>query len=150
MTLVRTLWVIAFVAVVAGFTALPAFAQPATWDQAKVTGIAKELAVAGSAWWQAVRDEGDDQDFVGSGDGEAFDGMMRESRVLFEQSQGLAGNLAGGKGRADTLDMYKSLKEIVDDMKVDEQRTFLEDPTIAAWKKFAGLFQQITPYYAGN
>ena len=148
MTLVRKLWAIGSVAAIAAFTAHPASAQTATWDQAKVTGIAKELAAAGSAWWQAVRDEGDDQDFVGAGDGEVYDSMMRESRVLFEASQGIAGSLAGGKGRADTLDMYKSIKEVVDDMKVDESRTFLEDPTIAAWKKFADLFKQITPYYA--
>jgi hypothetical protein len=28
-----------------------------------------------------------------------------------------------------------------------QQRSFLEDPTIAAWKKWADLFAQITPYY---
>jgi len=43
--------------------------------------------------------------------------------------------------------MYKSMKEIVDDMKVDQSLTFLEDPTIVAWNNFAGVFKQLTPYY---
>jgi hypothetical protein len=147
MTLVRRLWVIGFAVIVACATAPDTAPAQTAWDQAKVTGIAQQLSTAGDAWWQAVRDEGDDQDFVGSGDSQIYDEMQRESRALFEQSQGLAGNLAGGKGRAETLDMYKSLKEIVDDMKEDQERTFLEDPTIAAWKKYSDLFKQITPYY---
>lgn len=156
MTLVRRLWVIGFALVVACASSTDNASGPYSmgspaplpWDQAKVTGIAQELSIAANDWWQAVRDEGDDQDFVGSGDSEIYDSMMRESRVLFEQSEGLAGNLKGGKGRAETLDMYKSLKEIRDDMVEDQERSFLEDPTIAAWKKWEGLFAQITPYYA--
>lgn len=147
MTLVRRLWVIGFAVIVACATSPDTAPAQTAWDQAKVTGIAKELSLAGDAWWQALRDEGDDQDFVGSGDSEIYDSMLRESRTLFEQSEGLAGNLAGGKGRAETLDMYKSIKEIVDDMLEDEERTFLEDPTIAAWKKYADLFAQLKPYY---
>jgi hypothetical protein len=147
MTLVRKLWAIGFVAVIAAFAGSPASAQPATWDQAKVTAIAKQLATASDAWWQALRDEGDDQDFVGSGDSQTYDSMTRESRTLNEAAQGLAGNLAGGKTRADTLDMYKSIKEVVDDMKVDQTLTFLEDSTIAAWKNFVTIFKQLAPYY---
>jgi hypothetical protein len=147
MTLVRRLWVIGFAVIVACATAPDTAPAQTAWDQAKVTAIAQELKVAGDGWWQALRHEGDDQDFVGSGDSQVYDDMLRESRTLFEQSEGLAGNLAGGKGRAETLDMYKSIKEIVDDMIVDEERAFLEAPTIAAWKKYSDLFKQITPYY---
>jgi hypothetical protein len=147
MTLVRKLWAIGFVAVIAAFASSPASAQPATWDQAKVSAIAKQLATASDAWWQALRDEGDDQDFAGSGDSETYDSMTRESRTLNEAAQGLAGNLAGGKTQKDTLDMYKSMKEMMDDMKVDESLTFLEAQSIAAWKNFAGLFKQLGAYY---
>jgi hypothetical protein len=147
MTLVRKLWAIGFVAVIAAFASAPASAQPAPWDQAKVTALAKDLSAAANAWWLALRDEGDDQDFVGSGDSQDYDQMTRESRALTEASEGLVGNLSAGKGRADTLDMYKSMKEVMDDLAVDKQRAFLEDPTIAAGKKLKSTFQQLTPYY---
>jgi hypothetical protein len=144
------MWAIGFIAVVAAcITAGPALAQPATWDQAKVTGLAKDLAAAGEAWWQALQDQPGGAT-VGSGDSQAFDQMTRESHLIQEQSAGLAGSLAGGKGRAETLDMYKSLKEMSDDMKVDEQRTSLEAPALAAWAKFAGVMKQLAPYYSAK
>ena len=147
MTLVRTLSAIGFVvAIAACASAPPAASQSATWDQAKATGIAKQLAAAGNAYWQSLRDQ-PESDTLGSGDAPDFDTMLRKSRVIFEQSEGLAGNLSGGKGQSETRDMYRSLKEVSDDMAVDVQRAELDQPAQDAWTKFAGLMDQLAPYY---
>jgi hypothetical protein len=147
MTLVRRLWAIGFVAAIAACASAPTVASESeTWDQAKVTELGNQLAVTGNDWWQALRDQ-PESDTLGSGDSQVYDSMLRESRVMQEQSAALAGHLEAGKGRADTLDMYKSLKEMADDTEVDEERTFLEAPAIATWKKFKGLMDQLAPYY---
>jgi len=147
MTLVRKLCAIGFVvAIAACASAPPAASESATWDQAKVTGMAKELAAAGNAYWQSLRDQ-PESDVLGSGEATDFDAMLRKSRVISEQSEGLAGNLAGGKGHDETRDMYRSLKEISDDMAVDVQRAQLDQPAQDAWTKFVGLMDQLAPYY---
>ena len=67
--------------------------------------------------------------------------------MLHEQSRALAAHLAKGKGHDETRNMYRSLKEIVDDTEVQARRTELDEPTLDAWAKVADLLRQIAPYY---
>jgi hypothetical protein len=142
----RSLTRAALAAVVLSLVALPALADLAAWDQARATGIAKQLADASDAFEQAVRKEpGMDQ--VGSGTAEAGFGVVQRSRVLKEQSQTLAGHLEKGKGHDDTRNEWRGLKEVADDLTEDAQRSELSEPTLDAWAKVADLMRQLAPYY---
>jgi hypothetical protein len=137
--------VLAFALALAALAAPPASAELATWDQARVTAIAKQLSAAADAWELAVREQGGDE--VGAGDAQDEFGLANGARVLKEQSAALAAHLADGKGYDKTVDLYKTLKEMVDDTEDDAQRAELDEPTMGAWAKFADAMRQIAPYY---
>jgi hypothetical protein len=144
MTRVRTLCTVLALTCTALF-ASTALAEQAAWDQAQVTAIAKDLAAAGEGWEQAMRR----QPGLTEGSGEAEDvfGMLGESRVLREQSAALSAELAAGKGFDKTHDMYRTLKEMVDDTHVDTQRADLDAPSKEAWAKVTDAMGRIAPYY---
>ena len=130
---------------VAALFTQPAGAELATWDQTRVTEIAQQLAKACDAWRLALREQPSEQ--IGSGD--AFDefGLLQKAQVLHEQSGALAGHLAEGKGHDETRDLYRALREVVDDTDVQAQQAELEEPTLDAWAQVADLMRQIAPYY---
>jgi hypothetical protein len=136
---------LALTLVAAACLSTPAAADLASWDQARVTGIAKQLASACDAFEQAARRQPGAA--LGSGDAQAVFGMQDETRALREQSLALADHLAAGKGHDPTRDEYRSLKEIADDVEEEAQRSALDEPTMDAWAKVADLMRQIAPYY---
>lgn len=144
MNRVRSLCALSLVCFAALF-ASAALAQPAAWDQTQVTAIAKDLAAAGEGWEQAVRRQPGMT--VGSGSAEEEFGLLQKARVLREQSGALSAEVAAGKGFDKTHDMYRSLKEIVDDTEVQAQRAELDEPTMDAWAKVADAMRRIAPYY---
>jgi len=126
--------------------AFPVRADLAKWDQARVTSIAQQLAKACDAWRLAVREQPGMAE-VGSGYAqEGFD-VVHESEGLVEQSQTFADHLAKGDGHDKTLDMYRNMKEMVDDTEEYAERAGLDDPTMNTWAKVADLMRQIAPYY---
>jgi hypothetical protein len=126
--------------------ALPAAAELAVWDQARATGIAKQLADACDAFEQAVRKE-PQMGQVGSGGAAEGFGVGQNARMLTERSRELAGHLEKGKGHDDTRNIWRGLKEVSDDVAEDAERTELEDQTMAAWAKVSDLMRQLAPYY---
>jgi hypothetical protein len=137
-----------FVVAAAAFAALvasPVAAELAKWDQAQVTAIAQDLAKAGEGWEQATRRLPGET--LGSGSAQEDFDMVQQGRVIREQSGTLAKHVASGKGQADTLDLYKSLKEVVDDTEEAAQRAELDEPTMDAWAKVADAMRRIAPYY---
>ena len=73
--------------------------------------------------------------------------MQQNARTLFEQSTMLAGHLAKGKDRGQTLDYYPGLKEVVDDTQELASRAPLDDPSMDAWAQVADGMRQLAPYY---
>jgi hypothetical protein len=124
---------------------LAASAELAQWDQARVTKIARELATACDAWQTAVLDQGGDE--IGSGSAEGEFGIAQNTQLLQERSLSLADHLEKGDGHDATLDIYRSMKETMDDTRVQAQESELDEPTMDAWSKLEGLFRQISPYY---
>jgi len=119
-----------------------ASAQLATWDQARVTEIAKTLATAAQGWETQTRDA------AGLGpEGEDPDSLPGRARVLREMSDSLAAHLAKGDGFDKTKDQYKSIREVADYTEVAAQRSPLEEPVMDAWAKVADALRQIAPYY---
>jgi hypothetical protein len=129
-------------AVVPMLFARPAGADLAKWDQARVTGIAKQLASACDTWLLRVRQQSGTE--IGPEDAP---GMIESARVLREQSRSLADHLAKGKGYEETRNLYRSLKEIADDTEVQSRRRALGAPTLDAWAAVADPLRQIAPYY---
>jgi hypothetical protein len=115
------------------------------WNQARATEIARQLSTAADAWQLAVRRENDDR--LGSGSAEEGFKLTQKAQVVSEQARSLAGHLEAGEGREQTLDPFRSLKEVMDDAQQDQERSELDQSTIAAWAKLTGLLHQIKPYY---
>jgi hypothetical protein len=115
------------------------------WDQATVTGLAQKLVPTSEAFWQAMRRQPGDT--VGSGDSGDNVSLQSKSRTLTEMTQGLAGHLAKGDGFDKTVDMYKSMKELVDDILNAEEFDSMVEPTTTAWGNFMAVMKQIAPYY---
>jgi hypothetical protein len=118
-----------------GFSAL-ASAEPAAWDQARVTSIAQQLAEASTAWEAAVLRQP-----------EAGPRMQQNARALREQSGMLAAHLAKGKDRGQTSDYYRGLRELTDDTQELASRAPLDEPSLDAWAKVADSVRQIAAYY---
>lgn len=115
------------------------------WDQATVSGLAQKLVPTSEAFWQEMRRQAGDT--VGSGESGANVSLQSKSRTLTEMTQGLAGHLAKGQGYDKTVDMYKSMKELVDDILNDEMFDNLIKPSADAWAGFYGSMKQLAPYY---
>lgn len=124
---------------------VPAAAELAKWDQARVTGIAQQLAAACDSFDQTVQKQPGGS--MGSGSAGAVVGMQDESRALREQSLALADHLKAGKGYDVTRNAYRSLKEVVDDIAQQAQQSPLDEPTMDSWAKVMDLLRQIEPYY---
>jgi hypothetical protein len=115
------------------------------WDQATVTGLAQKLVPTSEAFWQAMRRQ--PGDMAGSGDSGDNASLQSKSRTLTEMTQGLAGHLAKGDGFDKTVDMYKSMKELVDDILNAEEFDSMIAPTTTAWGNFMAVMKQLAPYY---
>jgi len=126
----------------------PASAELAAWDQARVTGIAQQLAEACDAWRLALRQ----QPAAQLGSGVALDefGLGQKNQVLSEQARALADQLTKGKGYEQTRGLYRAIKELGDDIEVQAQQAELDEPTLDAWARVADLMRQIAPYYDPN
>lgn len=144
MTRVRTLCT-AFALSLALLFATQALAEPTAWDQSQVSAIGKDLAAAGEGWEQAVRRQPGLT--VGSGESEDVFDMLEESRMLNEQTAALSAELTAGKGHDKTYDMYRTLKEMVDDTQVQVERADLIAPTKEAWAKLTDAMGRLAPYY---
>ncbi|HEY8156675.1 MAG TPA: hypothetical protein VII72_21280 [Myxococcota bacterium] len=123
----------------------PPAAGLAPWDQARAAALAAQLSAAADAWQLAVRRENDDR--LGSGTAEEGFKLTEKAQIVSEQARSLAGHLKAGEGRDQTYNPFRSLKEVVDDADVDQSRSELDAPTIAAWAKVTGLIAQLKPYY---
>jgi hypothetical protein len=141
----RTQLLLGLAAGVVATAATPASAELATWDQARVTALAQQLADAADAWEQAVREQPGGT--IGSGDAEEEFGLGMKARRLREQARVLAGQLAKGEGHDQTRNYYRDIVEIVDDTEEIASRAELEEPAMDAWAKVADLQRQIAPYY---
>jgi len=120
-------------------------ADLAKWDQAAVTGIAKQLPAATERVQTALLDE--PAQTIGSGDAESFFGLQQNARRLHEQGMALAKHLEAGKGYEESRNLYRSFKEIWDDTTVNAQRSELLEPTMDAFAKVEDLLRQLAPYY---
>jgi hypothetical protein len=122
-------------------------APTATWDQARVTGIAEKLAKAVNKLY--------DQEYkapeaslpgaiVG---GDAHHEFMDTLRLLQHETRHLASSLKKGASTKATKGSVKRIKELNNDLTEYGRKIELLNPVLNQYAAFEDLINQLTPYY---
>ena len=118
------------------------------WDQAAVTSLGADLATACVALYnEYYRTPGSSGGNVGSGESQDSLRLKQKLRRLQEQSQDLAGGLAAGKGRVETLPDMEDIGELARDIRVLLQRMFIQSPLQARIDQARSVWLKLMPYY---
>ncbi|TFG96780.1 MAG: hypothetical protein E4H11_02870, partial [Myxococcales bacterium] len=97
---------------------LAALAETKAWDQAAVAKLAADLAKASIALYNEYYAEQGINPKIGSGDAADSFRLRHKLQRLEEESEGLAGGLAGGKGRDETITRVENIGVLSRDLKV--------------------------------
>lgn len=137
--------IFAFAAVVAvGFGATGAKAEPATWDQKRVTSIAQKLAVSIGELRETIRKQP-----VASNTPQtkvryqALDDL----RTMKQVCDNLARDLKAGRGREETYPIYQRIQGIRRDLDSHGRKADVKMDTLNSYAKTADLLRQLAPYY---
>jgi hypothetical protein len=123
----------------------PATAALMTWDQAKVTALAKELAAA----TQDLYDTFYKQPVPGAGSMQSrgYQRLKQKTRVIRMESQSLANALEKGESREETLPIYESLMEMVRAAREDAEGVFTTMDVNEKATRARTILNQLSPYY---
>jgi hypothetical protein len=126
--------------------AVPAAAELAKWDQAKVTALATQLVKATDALYTTVYKE---PGFAGTGAGieqGSYD-LRHTVRRVGEEARHLDAELKAGKGHDATVGAWKHMMELVRDTGVESGRTFMAEDVQKGMAAVKDLLRQLAPYY---
>jgi uncharacterized membrane protein YccC len=118
-------------------------AELAAWDQAKVSGLAKQLQ-------QATHDLYDTfykQPKVGAGQAKAYYRLKQDIRHLRSEAKGLATALEKGAGQEETLPVYEDLMQAVRRARENAGQVFSTQDVQQRATAVRQLLNQISPYY---
>ena len=131
-------------ALAVGSGATSAKAEPAKWDQKRVTSIAEQLAAAVSQLYDNVMkipaNANTPQRKVRF---QALDDL----RTLKQVSGSLARNLKAGKSREETYPTYQRIQTIRRDLEEHGRKADVKMDTLNSYAKVADLNRQLAPYY---
>jgi len=125
--------------------AAPAAAELTPWDQAKVAALGKQLNEAANNLYTTFYKQPVPQ--FGAGQSNDYRKLKQTMRRIQSEARELDSDLAKGKGRDDTLDIYENLMELVRDARQDVQRVFTTKDVQDAASAMRQLLNQISPYY---
>jgi hypothetical protein len=125
--------------------AAPARAELATWDQSKVTELAKRFADATNELYDTFYKQ--PPPTRGSMQSRAYAQLRQKVRALRVEAGSLAGDLAKGEGYEETLPSYDSLMELVRDARRNSQRVFTTTDVQQKATAARLILNQLTPYY---
>ena len=126
--------------------AVPAAAELAKWDQAKVTALATQLVKATDALYTTVYKE---PGFAGTGAGieqGSYD-LRHTVRRVGEEARHLDAELKAGKGHAATVGAWKQMMQLVRDARVNFRESFTPGDLEKRMAAVEDLLRQLTPYY---
>ncbi len=157
MSIRRTYALVSFAAVAAlalGSSAARAadpVAAPAptkAWDQATVTSLAGQLTKACVTLYdEYYRTPGSSGGQIGTGESQDALRLKQKLRRVQQQSQDLAGALAAGKGRGETLPDMEDIGELARDIRVLLQRMFILEPLQVRIDEARAAWIKLMPYY---
>jgi hypothetical protein len=123
--------------------ATPARAELASWDQAKVTSLAKQLDAAA----QALYDTFFNQPKPIVGQERAFYRLKQDIRHIKNDAKQLARELAKGAGREETQPSYEDLMQSVRRAQDNAARVFTAKDLNEKAGAARAVLNQISPYY---
>jgi hypothetical protein len=123
-------------------------AKPAkAWDQAAVAKLAAELAKACDAiYGEYYAEQGLDSQ-IGSGDSADSFRLKYKLQRLEEETRGLAGSLAAGHGRDETVPRVEDIGILARDLRVILARMFVRSQLQARVDSARSVWLQLLPYY---
>ena len=138
-----------FVVVTAlGLFAGKTLAEPAAWDQSRVTEIASQLPAATEALYMGLFEEGQTTVMPGAfGSGDDYHEFKDKVRLMHSESMHLADELKKGEGRDQTKHAYMRIAELNRDAAEAARMQFEEDPVIARFSAVEDVLRQLQPYY---
>ena len=126
---------------------LPAAAEAKAWDQAAVEKLATELAKACVAIYDEFYAEQGINAKLGSGDSLDAYRLKQKLERLEEESQGLAGALAAGRGRERTVTRVDDIGVLSRDLRVLLARMYVMEPLQQRLDAARRIWLEILPYY---
>jgi len=131
-------------AVTVGFSASSAKAQPAKWDQARVTSIAQQLAVAVGELRETVRKQ---PPLANSPQRKVRFQALDDLRTLKQVCDAFARDLKAGGSREATYPAYQRIQTIQRDLEGHGRRADIKLDTLNSYAKVADLSRRLGPYY---
>ena len=123
--------------------AISARAELTAWDQAKVSGLAKQLQEATHQLYDTFYK----QPKVGAGQAKAYYRLKQDVRHLRSEAKGLAKALEKGAGHDETLPMYDDLMEVVRRARKNAAEVFSTQDVQQRATVVRELLNQLAPYY---
>ena len=120
-------------------------AELAPWDAAQVGAIAKQLATASEALYDAVYKQ--PPPMTGSGQRNDYYRLKQRVRHLQAEARELAGAVGKGATQEETLPIYEDMMEVVRDARDDARRVFTTSDVSDKATVVRGLLNQLGPYY---
>ena len=131
-------------AVAVGFSTTSVKAEPAKWDQKRVTSIAQQLAVAVGELRESVRKQ---PEFANSPHAKSRDQALDDLRTLKQVCDNLARDLKGGKGVEETYPIFQRIQTLRRDLDGHGRKADIKLDALNSYAKVADLLRQIGPYY---
>ena len=135
-------------AIVALLLAPSARAELAVWDQAKVTGLAKELETATDALYQAFLQQPPPN--AGTMQTQSYYRLKQLVRMLHGQVDVFAKSLEEGDegdGRDETVWIYESLMSLARSARLEAARVFVAKDVSERATAVRRVLNQLGPYY---
>jgi hypothetical protein len=118
--------------------------QPGGWNQGRVTAIAEAFADEVEELRREAKKIPDDISFSQQ---RAQYSMREDIRLLENSSRRLANQLKAGKGREETLPIFKRMEQLRADAEENARWTDLPEPFIAQIFDTGDHLLQLQPYY---
>jgi len=134
-------------ALTALLVSLPAASATREWDQAAVTGIAKQLAEVAGDLRSSVRRAPEPP---GRAARRARFQALDDLRVVQGSVTSLLRQLEGGAGQAETYPTYRRIRMLRRDIAQHARRALITEPTLGKLEKARGLLDQLDPFYAAE
>jgi hypothetical protein len=119
-------------------------AELATWDQAKVTGLAKELETATDALYQTFLQQPPPSLAMQS---ESYYRLKQLVRMLHVQVDVFTKSLEEGEGRDQTVWMYETVMSLARSARLEAGRVFVAKDVGERAAAVRGVLNRLGPYY---
>ncbi len=123
----------------------PVQAQPATWDQERVTALGEELRKAVSGVRSGFRNQ--PPAGIGSGQARSFYAIQDKLRVIESESRAFASALEKGQGHDQTVHMYERIQMLRRDAAEIARRLMLTEPVLDKIAAARDVLIRLAPYY---